>query len=225
MIRLNKFIAQTSGVSRRKADQLIEQGLITVNSKVASSGQKLGSGDHIKSLESSLKIDATAGPAFRPQTIILNKPIGYVCSRNGQGSRTIYDLLPKNLHQLKPVGRLDKDSSGLLLLTTDGELANRLTHPRYEKQKIYEVAVEKPISSADIKALAAGVTLDDGLSKFQAVTPLGSNKYKISLSEGRNRQIRRTLQALGYQVTSLHRLKMGEYTLDPSLKSGCYITL
>ena len=156
-------------------------------------------------------------------TIMLNKPRGYVCSRRGQGSKTVYDLLPRSLAHLKPVGRLDKDSSGLLLITTDGQLANRMTHPRYEKQKIYEVTLDKPLAPPDKRKIEQGVKLDDGPSRLHFLTspqPLTAVNYRVAISEGRTRQIRRTFAALGYKVIKLHRTDFGDYKLPQSLQPG-----
>jgi 23S rRNA pseudouridine2605 synthase len=155
-------------------------------------------------------------------TIILNKPVGFVVSRQGQGSRTIYDLLPPEYQQLNPVGRLDKDSSGLLLLTNDGQLAQELTHPSRQKTKIYEVTLDKPLQPLHQQMISDhGTLLDDGPSRF-LVTTLNRNSeidnrksstYEVRMSEGRNRQIRRTFQALGYTVQTLHRTHFGPYQL------------
>ncbi len=136
------------------------------------------------------------------------------------GSRTIYDLLPPEYHQLKPVGRLDKASSGLLLLTNDGQLANQLTHPRYGKTKVYEVTLDKPLQADHQKQIEQGVQLSDGPSQLN-LKPLNinTNRYKVTMSEGRNRQIRRTFAALGDGVTTLHRTQFGPYQLD-NLPSG-----
>src|ERR1700760_3036107 len=121
-MRINKFVAASSGLSRRKADELIAKGSVTVNGKRVEQGQDVSDADIVKLGTNILKLPAAA-------TIMFNKPVGYVVSREGQGSRTIYELLPQQYQSLKPVGRLDKNSSGLLLLTNDGNLANDLTHP------------------------------------------------------------------------------------------------
>lgn len=208
-MRLNQFIALSTGVSRRQADSLIQAGRVHINGKPAQYGQPFSATDTIT-------LDGRVLEA--PQqttTIILNKPVGYVCSRDGQGARTIYDLLPAELHTLKPVGRLDKDSSGLLLLTNDGKLANELTHPRYAKTKRYTVRLDKHLEDADcIHISQAGVNLDDGPSQLE-LQPLGDNgkKWEVVMQEGRNRQIRRTFAALGYTVTELHRTEFGTYEL------------
>lgn len=146
---------------------------------------------------------------------MLNKPTGFVVSRNGQGSQTIYDLLPRELWHLNPIGRLDKNSSGLLLLTNDGELANRLTHPKYKKEKQYQVTLNKQLGSIDQDEIShKGVKLDDGLSKLKLSHPADDYKtWRVTMSEGRNRQIRRTFAALDYKVTALHRTHFGEHAL------------
>jgi 23S rRNA pseudouridine2605 synthase len=147
------------------------------------------------------------------KTVLLNKPAGFVCSRNGQGSPTIYQLLPAKLHSLKPVGRLDKDSSGLLLLTNDGDLANRLTHPRYQKTKVYQVQLDRPLAVTDQRAIQQGIKLEDGSSHL-SLKRQGSTgqRWQITMQEGRNRQIRRTFAARGYQVQRLERTEFGPYT-------------
>jgi 23S rRNA pseudouridine2605 synthase len=139
-----------------------------------------------------------------------------VVSRDGQGSKTIYDLLPPDFHHLKPVGRLDKDSSGLLLLTNNGQLAQELTHPKYRKMKIYEVELDKPLTSADWQKITeVGVRLEDGVSRFE-LHRLEKNdglKWVVTIYEGRNRQIRRSFAVLGYTVKRLHRSHFGDYFL------------
>src|SRR5579871_5689398 len=127
-MRLNKFIAGATGMGRRAADQAIAAGRVQVNGHTASLGQEVDTSDQIK-----LDHQPVTVGDQRSTTILLNKPIGYVVSRNGQGSRTIYELLPAEYQQLKPIGRLDKDSSGLLLLTNDGQLTYELTHPSHQK--------------------------------------------------------------------------------------------
>lgn len=203
-MRINQFIAQATGLSRRKADDLILDGNVTVNNQVAEAGQLVSSKDKIK-------INGQILGAQKTRTILLHKPVGYVCSRNGQGNKTVYDILPSQLHSLKPVGRLDKDSSGLLLMTNDGELANSLTHPRYQKDKIYEVILDKPLSIEHKKSIESGVKLSDYESKLKLKGV--SKNWIITMSEGKNRQIRRTFEALGYHVTSLHRTHFGPYSL------------
>jgi 23S rRNA pseudouridine2605 synthase len=210
-MRLNQFIALSTGMSRRAADKLIEAGQVTINDKQAALGTIVNTSDKVVLDGKLLNLPAAA------VTIMLNKPVGYVCSRAGQGSKTVYDLLPKEFYNLKPVGRLDKDSSGLLLLTNDGQLANQLTHPSFAKEKVYEVELDKNLAALDRDSVEKGVILADGVSKL-ALNGAGKN-WIVGLSEGRNRQVRRTFAALGYAVTKLHRTKFGPYKLD-SLEVG-----
>jgi 23S rRNA pseudouridine2605 synthase len=213
-MRINKFIAAATGLSRRGADQAIASGRVLVNGAHPQAGQPVSASDNV-TLDGRKLSQANA-----TQTVMLNKPAGYVVSRQGQGSQTIYNLLPSNLHHLKPIGRLDKDSSGLLLLTNDGQLAQTLTHPRYQKSKIYEVELDKPLLPAHKQQIEQGVMLEDGQSRL-ALTPLGGKSWKITMQEGRNRQIRRTFAALGYSVTKLHRTHFGAYELGQLAPGHC----
>lgn len=205
-MRINKFVAFATGMSRRAVDQAIVDKRITVNGLSAVIGQEIDEADSV-ALDSQPITSEVA-----TQTIMLNKPVGYVCSRAGQGSKTIYELLPPELHSLKPVGRLDKDSSGLLLLTNDGDLAHQLTHPIYQKEKVYEVVLDKPLSKMDKEKVESGVEIGDGLSKLD-LSGKGKN-WTITMNEGRNRQIRRTFDAVGNTVEKLHRTEFGPYSLD-----------
>jgi 23S rRNA pseudouridine2605 synthase len=205
-MRLNKYLAFHTGLSRRRVDKLIQDGKVLVNSQPASLGQEVSSQDKI--LLNGLEVKLQT----KTVTMMLNKPAGYVVSRDGQGSKTIYDLLPPEFHNLKPVGRLDKDSSGLLLLTNDGDLANELTHPSHQKEKVYMVELNKPLLPEDKTKIGQGVMLDDGPSKLRLKG--SGKKWEVKMHEGRNRQIRRTFVALGYKVVKLHRTKFGEYFLD-----------
>lgn len=213
-MRLNKFIAHHTQYSRREADELIGRQKVTVNGMVAILGQRVVGSDAV----------AINGTLVAPQAyvyLILNKPTGYVCSRSGQQAPTVYELLPAKYANLNTVGRLDKDSSGLILLTNDGEFAHQMTHPSNMKEKMYELRLAKPLSSADLRLLAEGVELDDGLSQLQ-VEPADSPpklNWRVNMHEGRNRQIRRTFAALGNRVEQLHRTQVGPYRLN-GLKSG-----
>ena len=207
-MRINVYLASATGVSRRQADKLIEQGRVTINNELASIGGQIKPDDEVKLDAKNISLAPTL------TTIMINKPVGYVVSRNGQGSSTIYDLLPSEFSILKPVGRLDKDSSGLLLLTNDGQLANSLTHPSNVKLKRYQIELNKALSLADANHITGGVKLSDGLSRL-SLSNLSNEQTKltITMSEGRNRQIRRTFAALGYEVTGLHRTHFGEFNL------------
>jgi len=208
-MRLNKYVALATGMSRRAADTAIEAGRVGINGKPAKVGQAVEEADQV-SLD-----NRVITPPVNTTLVMLNKPVGYVCSRDGQGNKTVYDLLPENLHHLKPVGRLDKDSSGLILLTDDGQFAYEMTHPKFEKIKKYKIALNNDLAHADFdKITKSGVTLDDGLSKFSLDSINSQPKeWKVEMREGRNRQIRRTFEALGYNVVKLHRTHLGPYEL------------
>ena len=154
--------------------------------------------------------------------LALNKPVGYVSSRRAQGEApTLYELLPTEYHALKTAGRLDKDSSGLILLTDDGDFTYRMTHPSFAKTKIYEVELDRGLEPLHQQMISDfGLKLTDGVSKMGLErVGEGRKKWKVSLGEGRNRQIRRTFGALGYTVAGLHRVQFGKYLLG-GLKSG-----
>jgi 23S rRNA pseudouridine2605 synthase len=212
-MRINQYLAGATGLSRRAADSAIQAGRVTINGQPAHLGDNVSANDVVKFNNRPVAIaDKT--------TIMLNKPAGYVVSRAGQGSQTIYDLLPAPYHRLKPVGRLDKDSSGLLLLTNDGELAHRLTHPKFIKTKVYEVMLDRPLTASHQQKIEQGIQLEDGLSKLslRQLDDKGLN-WQVTMREGRNRQIRRTFAAPGYKVKKLHRTIFGSYALG-SLKAG-----
>lgn len=197
-------------MSRRAADAAISEGRVRLNDTTPDPGVTVSPSDVV-----TLDGATLAKPDTAFTTIMLNKPVGYVCSRNGQGNPTIYDILPPDLHHLKPVGRLDKNSSGLLLLTDDGALAHRLTHPSFVKTKVYKIALNNPLTAAHEAQAQRGVTLDDGVSKLEliALNETDRHNWRVTMTEGRNRQIRRTFDALGYHVVKLHRTHFGPYTL------------
>lgn len=212
-IRLNKYLAFLLGISRREADLRIEQGRVAVNGATASLGNVIRPGKDKITLDTT---DVTAHPK-RYTYLLMNKPVGYICSRKQQGETpTIYSLLPRQYQHLKVAGRLDKDSSGLLLLTDDGDTIFNLTHPKFGKLKKYIVGLNKPLKSEDLKKIELGVHLEDGPSRLE-VSPLTvsklPNSYSITMHEGRNRQIRRTFKQLGYSVTFLERIKLGNFSL------------
>lgn len=221
MTRINKFVALASGVSRRGADAAIAEGRVFVNDVKPTSGYDVKPTDVVTFDGHILTPPATT------QTIMYNKPSGYVVSRDGQGSQTIYDLLPPELDHLKPVGRLDKYSSGLLLLTNDGALAQELTHPRYQKVKVYEIILNHPLQPLHRQMIADnGILLADGVSKLQLerLRETSDTAWRVTMHEGRNRQIRRTFEALGYTISKLHRTHFGPYSLG-NLEPGKYKTI
>lgn len=217
--RINKHIALRLGIARREADDLIAQGRVLVDGTPAIFGQRI-TGESSISVDDKLLEDT---PDF--VYITLHKPSGYVCSRRRQGDTpTIYELLPAEYHSLKPVGRLDKDSSGLILLTNDGDFAHRMTHPTFRKTKIYEVVLQNPLQPLHRQMISEyGVTLEDGKSKFllERLSDGDDYSWRITMHEGRNRQIRRTFAALGYSVATLHRTTFGPYIIG-DLKAGSY---
>lgn len=212
--RLNKYLALQLGISRREADDLIAGGKVTVNGNVAVLGSRLQDSAAV------MVNGKPIGTGAKLEYLLLNKPVGYVCSRRPQGDTpTIYSLLPEKYHALKPVGRLDKDSSGLILLTNDGDFAFKMTHPSFHKAKVYEVQLDRPIEPLHQQMISDyGVALPDGPSKF-VIMKLEGSSYEVHMTEGRNRQIRRTFAALGYTVTALHRVSFGNYSLG-DIKSG-----
>jgi 23S rRNA pseudouridine2605 synthase len=214
-MRINRYIAHSTGISRRTADQAIADDRIRLNNTSPQPGADVGEHD-VVTLDGSV---LTLPEHF--QTIVLNKPVGYVVSRDGQGSPTIYELLPPELLTLKPVGRLDKDSSGLLLLSDDGELTQALTHPSHQKKKVYIAKLDKALTNKALQAIVAGVPLEDGPSKLE-LKGEGSS-WVVTMHEGRNRQVRRTFAYLGYNVMSLHRIRFGDYALSSKLGPGDFI--
>jgi 23S rRNA pseudouridine2605 synthase len=211
--RLNKYIALHTGISRREADELITSGAVMINGLPVQIGQQVSEKDtvEINGAPITLKTAYTY--------LMLHKPVNYVCSRKQQGDTpTIYSLLPPQYHALKPVGRLDKDSSGIILLTDDGDFAHRMTHPSFHKVKIYHVQLDKPLEPLHRQMISDyGLALEDGVSKF--LVEKTDSGYQVTMHEGRNRQIRRTFTALGYTVTVLHRTQFGAFSLG-SVPSG-----
>ena len=211
--RLNKHLAHTLGMSRREADAHIEQGRVKVNGSIASLGNV------VQSSSDQITVDdkPVTNESKQYTYILMNKPVNYICSRRQQGDTpTIYSLLPEKYHDLKVAGRLDKDSCGLLLLTDDGDAIFKLTHPKFGKEKIYQVALHRAVTEQDLEKINQGIMLEDGRSDLR-VKPIKSddktNLYEVTMHEGRNRQIRRTFGGLRYTVTHLERIKFGEHNL------------
>lgn len=217
-VRINKYLAHATGMSRRQADEAVAKGRVTVNGTVAEMGT------HVPENTPVTLDGAPVGPQQSYTYLLLHKPVNYVCSRRRQGDTpTIYELLPQKYHSLKAVGRLDKDSSGLLFMTNDGDFAHRMTHPKFVKTKVYEVTLSKALEPLHQQMISDhGITLDDGVSKLM-IERLGegsnNNRYLVTMHEGRNRQIRRTFGSLGYAVKKLHRIQFGNYSLG-DIKTG-----
>jgi 23S rRNA pseudouridine2605 synthase len=220
--RLNKHLALQLGVSRREADNLIDRGSVTINGATASLGARFTIGDSIAVDGKTLQADTAY------QYLAFNKPVGYVCSRKQQGeSPTIYDLIPTEYHHLKPVGRLDRDSSGIILLTNDGNFAFTMTHPKFTKTKIYNVRLESELSPLHQQMISDhGINLEDGISALQLerMNETDRKSWIVTMKEGRNRQIRRTFGALGYTVKKLHRTNFGNYALG-DIKPGEFLVV
>lgn len=214
-MRINQYIAASSNISRRKADQLIKQDRVLVDGLKPVIGQQIKPDQRV-TLDNKLLSLTT-----KTKLLMINKPVGYVVSKKGQGAPTIYSLLKPSYRRLKPIGRLDKDSSGLLLMSDNGQLIHQLSHPSFNKQKVYEVTLNRAIKQQDLELLRRGIMLDDGISKLKVIRSASKN-ITVALEEGRNRQVRRTFSALGYQVVGLNRVAFGQYKLN-NLQPGQFI--
>lgn len=214
-MRLNRYLAHAGFGSRRAVEKLVEAGAVTIN------GQKADHpGRDVD--EARDRVEVNGQPVQPPQKhvyILLNKPRGYDVTRGGRHHhRRAWDLLPPGTHaSVQSVGRLDRESTGLLLFTNDGDLAFRLTHPRYGCPKVYEVEVDGRISSGAIEQLRRGVELDDGPAKAESAELLGTGHghslLRMVMTEGRNRIVRRMCEAVGYPVIELNRTAIGPLTL------------
>jgi 23S rRNA pseudouridine2605 synthase len=217
LLRLNKYLALRLGISRREADNLISQNKVMINGQIATLGARFNENDKI----SVNGEDISGTTAY--EYIALHKPTGYVCSRRQQGdSPTIYELLPKQYHNLKTVGRLDRDSSGLILLSNDGDFTYHMTHPSFLKTKIYKVRLDHDLEPLHHQMINDyGINLEDGPSKLQLerMNDTDRRDWIVTMHEGRNRQIRRTFNSLGYTVIKLHRTNFGNYALG-DIKPG-----
>ena len=216
-MRINKFIANTGYCSRRKADLLLEQGKVLVNGKLAEKGMEVSEQDEITVEGNKIALEEVK------RYYLLNKPIGYASTAKAQNQEKIVLDLIDSKERIYPVGRLDKDSFGLLLLTNDGDLAFRLTHPKHNVEKEYIVKVDKKIKDDDLKKLSEGIILEGRMTKearFE-IFDFKNNIVKVFLKEGRNRQIRKMFKILGYNVVSLERVAFGKIKLG-NLKIGTY---
>ena len=208
-VRLNKFIAQSGVASRRKADLLIEAGQVSVNGRVV---KELGT--QIDPIKDRVAVEALT--IRRPNIksyIAFYKPRGILSTMSGPGETLEPFLAEMRDPGLFHVGRLDKDSEGLLLITNDGEWANRVTHPRYQTSKEYELELDRAISTVEVERLLQGVELDDGLFKADTLEEVGPKKLRVTIHDGRNRVLRRVFAQLGYEVNLLKRLRIGEVRL------------
>ena len=217
--RLNKYIASSGICSRRKADEFIENGRVLVNGKrITELGYSVQPKDKVF-------VDGKLIHPVKHLYYRFYKPAGYITTSDDEnGRKTIYDLIPKELQHLKPVGRLDKDSTGLIILTNDGDLINELTHPSVKVPKLYRVTIDNRITQNDIDTMYKGIELEPGKIAYAQVDVLDVDKennttMEILLYQGMNRQIRRMFEYLGYNVISLKRIRHATLNLD-GLKRG-----
>ena len=218
-MRLQKFMADAGVASRRKCEEYISAGRVRVNGVVAEIGCTVEPGDRVEFDGVQLSIDAER------VVIMLNKPQGVVCTcSDPEGRRTVIDYVKDLPYRLYNVGRLDYDSEGLILLTNDGDLAYRMTHPKFEMKKTYHVVCSGIIDQRDISRLQGGITLDDGVTSPAQVNNVrirrdGKSELDITIHEGRNRQVRRMISAVGKDTLLLRRIKEGPLELG-ELKTG-----
>ena len=216
-IRLNRFLAQSGLCSRREADDLITAGLVTVNGQIVTElGTKVRSTDEVK-------FNASKVQGEKKVYLVLNKPKGYVTSlEDPHSDKTVMELVKGACSErIYPVGRLDKNSLGLLLFTNDGDVTRQLTHPSSEKKKIYQVALDKPLSKADMEQITEGITLEDGDIYADEVAYVSESKKDVGIEihSGRNRIVRRIFEHLGYSVQKLDRVYYAGIT-KKNLKRG-----
>ena len=210
-MRINKYLAQCGVASRRECDRLIAEGKVTVNGRLAGLGDDVNDGDNIK-------VEGRPVSVKKNEYYLLHKPKGYLCTvSDDKGRKTVMDILGDGVGRVYPVGRLDYDSEGLLILTTDGELAQHLTHPSNEVPKTYLVKVEGRLTEADLNPIRSGIEIDGYVTKKCRAHIVETNKdytkVELVLREGKNREIRKMFAAIGREVTLLKRTKVGELTL------------
>jgi 23S rRNA pseudouridine2605 synthase len=207
-VRLNRFLAAAGIGSRRHCDELIATGRVAINGRICTSFSAQPSAhDHVK-LDGKL---VRVAPAL---TIMLHKPAGFVSTRKDEHARdTVFDLLPKKFYRLFNIGRLDAQTEGLLLLTNDGDLAQRLAHPRYETDKEYEVTLDRPWDPALAPKLLRGIFLDGQRARIARLHPVSPTRLRVVLQQGINRQIRRMFEAVGYRLKHLLRVRVGNLRL------------
>jgi 23S rRNA pseudouridine2604 synthase len=200
-MRLNKFISDTGVCSRRQADKWIEEGRVTCNGLPAVLGTRVSDGDEVR-------VDGVlVGPKKAPIYLALNKPVGITCTSEAHVDGNIIDLVGHE-DRIFPIGRLDKDSEGLILLTNDGDIVNEILRAENNHEKEYIVTVDRPITDLSLSMLAGGVRIMGEMTKRCAVTRVNRNSFRIVLTQGLNRQIRRMCSALGYQVRRLQRIRI-----------------
>jgi 23S rRNA pseudouridine2605 synthase len=222
--RLQKVLARAGHGSRRQIEAWIRDGKITVNGKLAELGLSVSATDIIKI--DGRSVSTASGPDEVPRTLIYHKPSGELTTRKDEAGRpTVFDHLPRIAHgRWISVGRLDFNTSGLLLVTTDGELAHRLMHPSWEVEREYAVRVLGEVGDEVLQRLQEGVMLDDGLAAFASIVDAGgagaNHWYHVILREGKNREVRRLWESQGLQVSRLIRIRYGPVSLPRSLRAG-----
>lgn len=218
VVRLNRFIANSGVCSRREADTLIQAGVVTVNGEVVT---ELGTKVNIH--DDDIRFNGERLKGEEKVYLIMNKPKGYVTTASDpHAEKTVIDLLKGCSSRVYPVGRLDKNTTGVLLLTNDGEIAERLTHPSYDKKKIYQVSLDRELSEEDYHKILEGVTLTDGDIKADELEFIDANdrrKIGIEIHSGKNRIVRRIFDSLGYTVKALDRVYFAGLT-KKGLKKG-----
>jgi len=207
-MRLNAYLARAGIASRRGSDDLIKAGRVKVNDVPGALNTYVHTGDRVE-------VDGIPVTAQALKYVLLNKPAATVTTaRDPQGRPTVVDLVEEIQERIVPVGRLDADTTGALLLTNDGPLSHRLAHPRYGVEKVYEAEVEGEPDEAALQQLAEGVDLDDGRTAPAAVRRLGPSKLELTLHEGRKHQVKRMCEAVGHPVVRLHRSRYAGLTLE-----------
>jgi 23S rRNA pseudouridine2604 synthase len=209
--RINKYIAESGLCSRRAAETYIKKGIVTINGKVAPLGAKVKTGDIVKINSQIIK------PSDTKVYIIFNKPVGVITTTNQDYSNNVMEYVHTE-ERVFPVGRLDVESSGLMLLTNDGDLSNSLSKGKGECEKEYVVTVDKTVNGIFLKKLSAGVVLDGYRTLPAKASQIGSKSFSLVILEGKNRQIRRMCEFFGYNVIKLERIRIGEIKLE-GLKS------
>jgi len=226
--RLQKVLARTGMASRRQIEEWIEEGRILVNDQPASLGQKIGPGDRVKLNGRLIRLQFGTRA---PRVLVYHKPEGEIVSRNDpEGRPSVFERLPAlRRGRWLAIGRLDYNTSGLLLFTDDGSLANRMMHPRYGFEREYAVRLLGELSDEHIRALTEGIVLEDGLARFSALRAEGGEGvnrwYRVVLPEGRNREVRRMFEAVGFTVSRLMRVRYGPVELPPRLKRGMWMEM
>jgi 23S rRNA pseudouridine2605 synthase len=207
-MRLNRFLAAAGIGSRRKCDELIAAGRVTINGTVCTDfSTHPNERDHVK-------VNGKLVHRERTMTIVLNKPVGFVSTRSDPQARdTVFDLLPPKFPRLFNVGRLDAESEGLLLLTNDGDLAQRLTHPRFKIEKEYEVTLDRQWNGEHAQRLLSGIFLDGQRGQIARLRSIGPTRLRVVLRQGINQQIRRMFYAVDYEVKRLVRVRIGNLRL------------